>query len=147
VYKILFSAFILTTLWGCNTLRNNAAFNQSLEVQSWEILPVTRFANIVKSARVEKRPWVKSPALYASHLLNLSGVKAYRVDYVADRGESNTLSTILIYRDGFLDDSVRGDVHEFELKKIAGGWQIQQVRRAIRCWRNNQDHYALQRCL
>ena len=138
----LVGMFMLAACQNLGTDRSTAA----LETDSWRVLPVTRFSNIVNSARADNKTWINSPSLFAFNLLNLSEIKHYRIDSSLDNSESATQGTLLVERDGFVDDSVRGDVHSFKLKKIGGQWQVVQVKHAVRCWRIKQDRYANQTC-
>jgi hypothetical protein len=62
--------------------------------------------------------------------------------------ESPTAARVTLLRDGLLDDAVRGERWEFALRRNASGrWQIDEVRRAWRCWRGAQtDAFGATRC-
>jgi hypothetical protein len=55
---------------------------------------------------------------------------------------------IVCIRDGFLDDSVRGDWHELDLRRLPDGtWRVNEARIAIRCWRTeNTEVYQDKPC-
>lgn len=106
-------------------------------VTSWEILPIDKLSGIVSSAHENSRPWAKTPSLWASHLLDLSELKAFRIEYVADTIEDNEGSIITVIRDGFLDDSVRGDIHIFRIEKKNHKWLIVSVKKSTKCWKGD----------
>lgn len=55
--------------------------------------------------------------------------------------------TVIVVRDGFQDDSVRGDWHEFKLTRAADGvWTVIAARRAYRCWRGTFKEYSDRTC-
>ena len=65
-----------------------------------------------------------------------------------ERGESPTASRVTVLRDGFLDDSVRGDRWDIALERTkAGAWRIVEVKRAWRCRRGMQaEQFAAVPC-
>lgn len=64
----------------------------------------------------------------------------------SDAEDFNRVS-VTITRDGFLDDSVRGDWHEFTLARdAAGAWTVVEGKMAVRCWRGGVDVYADRLC-
>ncbi len=145
--RLLLTGLLIVFLAGCQHLAGGSSPVESYRVKSWQALSTKRFADILKSASVEGQRWVNSPELFAFHFLNLSAAKNYRIDYSANRSEDNSLSTLLIIRDGFLDDSVRGDAHQFTLQKNDNGWRVSAVKRAIRCWRNDPGFYSHRLCI
>ncbi len=131
---------------GCQYLPSSSFTVEEDSVESWETLSINRFANILNSARAEKRSWVNNPSLFAYHLLNLSDSQRYHIDYQAMQAENNTESLITIVRDGFKDDAIRGDVHQINVQKQDGLWWVVSVKRAFSCWRGPQAYYSSKLC-
>ncbi len=108
-------------------------------VKLWEQTSISELSKIVKDARNNAKNWVSSPFLYPQYLFDFSELKNYSIHYLAQSIESNRKSTIIVVRDGFLDDSVRGDIHELVVEKTRDQWEIKSVKRAFRCWRNSDS--------
>lgn len=116
-------------------------------VKSWEQRSTTALSMIVEDARNNAETWVLSPFLYPQHLFDFSELKDYSIHYSAQGIESNRKSTIIVVRDGFWDDSVRGDIHELVIEKAQDQWEITSVKRAFRCWRNvDSASYSADAC-
>jgi len=131
---------------GCQNLPGSAFPKEIASVKSWEKLSLNRFSNILNSARAEKKSWVNDPSQFAFHLLNLSDTRDYRIDYQATRVENNDKSVITIVRDGFMDDAIRGDIHQFQVINEQGLWQLMSVKRSFRCWRTIDMSYSSKLC-
>jgi len=141
-YPILFA--LLTT--SCFTQANteNALNNQ--DVQSWKTLDPTNFNDVIIKASAENKSWIKKPEQYIFNILDLSNLKQIHYDLVSDNIEAPENITITLIRDGFLDDSVRGDIHSIQLIKNNQSWKISSVKQAIRCWRNDSSAYSSKAC-
>ena len=62
-------------------------------------------------------------------------------------GEAAVRSTVIVIRDGLLDDSVRGERWDISLERSAVGWSIKQVKRTWTCWRgNDRFRFGSARC-
>lgn len=53
---------------------------------------------------------------------------------VTSTPERFDVAQVTVTREGFLDDSVRGDRLEFSLRREAGRWRIERAERSTRCW-------------
>jgi len=132
---------------GCTTTDKKRIEPYGYSVKLWEKLSTLELSTVVKDARNDSESWVSSPFFYPQHLFDLSNLKAYSVNYLAESNESNRKSTITIIRDGFLDDSVRGDIHELVIEKTGDQWKVKSVKRAFRCWRNRDSvSYSIDKC-
>ena len=70
-----------------------------------------------------------------------------RIETFSDPKEDFNQVTVIVVRDGFQDDSLRGDWHKFELKRAAdGAWAVDAARRAYRCWRSTFKGYSANLC-
>ena len=67
---------------------------------------------------------------------------------VNDDSEEPSASRVTVVRDGFMDDSMRGERWDIALERTtASVWRIREVRRAWRCWRGEQlDRFATVSC-
>ncbi len=69
------------------------------------------------------------------------------VDMTGDEKADFNRVTVIVVRDGFQDDSVRGDWHEFTLLRAADdAWTVDAARRAYRCWRGTFKGYSDHLC-
>jgi len=144
--NIVLFVFIFLML-GCTTTDNKRVEPYGYSVKLWEKLSVVELSTIVENARNNSESWVFSPSTYPQYLFDLSNLKAYSVHYLAQSSESNRKSTIIVIRDGFLDDSVRGDIHELVIEKTEAQWNVKSAKRAFRCWRNpGSVSYSVDKC-
>jgi hypothetical protein len=66
------------------------------------------------------------------------GLDARYVEFYSEgnRGEVADTVVVIVGRDGFNDDSVRGDWHRAVVYRVADGtWRFQKLDRAFRCYR------------
>jgi hypothetical protein len=69
------------------------------------------------------------------------------VEMSSDEAADFNRATVTVIREGFQDDSVRGDWHEFQLSRGAdGAWTVLRAERAFRCWRGSDKTYAARHC-
>ena len=69
------------------------------------------------------------------------------IEMFSDPDSDFNRATITVMRDGFQDDSVRGDWHEFQMSRATDGpWRVAQARRANRCWRGAGKGYVAHNC-
>jgi hypothetical protein len=63
-------------------------------------------------------------------------------------GEHQGSTIVTVLRDGFKDDSVRGDWTWIRLKRSQDGtWRVEEVRHANRCWRvKNTEVFSAELC-
>ena len=55
---------------------------------------------------------------------------------------------ITVFREGYLDDSVRGEWNEVEMKKVSENkWVIISAKKAFLCWRSDSHQYQEDLCL
>jgi hypothetical protein len=117
-------------------------------VDDWAHQDVKSLNAIIERARSNNRSWVDKIELYPHKLFDLSGLKQVSYTQTVDNIESAKNATIEIVRDGFLDDSVRGDIHVIELEKTDGrGWTVVSHQTAQRCWRSDSEHFSDRPCL
>ena len=126
-------------VFGCTTTGNKYVESYGYVVKLWEQLEISTLSTIIEDARNNSESWVSSPALYPQHLFEFSDLKNYSIHYSAKSIELNRKSTITVVRDGFLDDSVRGDIHELVVEKTGEQWKIKSAKRAFQCWRGSEN--------
>ena len=116
-------------------------------VTSWGIIEPDILNKKIQLAYKANLEWAAKPELYVFNLFELSGLKKVSYEYNADSIEGPKNITIKIIRDGFLDDSVRGDIQHLKLNKDNKGiWQILTINRTIRCWRREKPIYSSEAC-
>jgi len=116
---------------------------QNVELQSAEKLDATALNGRLRSMARKGSP--------ISLVLELIGgteeTPRVLVDLAGDEKVDFNRVTVIVVRDGFQDDSVRGDWHEFKLSRSADGdWTVDAARRAYRCWRGTFKGYSSQIC-
>lgn len=143
--KLIIISIMLIFIAGCSST-SDKGFNTDFNVSSWENIDKQKFNQAIKQAYSEGKGWVLSPELYAFYLFNLTELKSYNIKYRAKSLENNKESTLTIVRDGFLDDSVRGDVYSLILFKTGDLWTIKEIKKSNRCWRNRNNEYHSKHC-
>ncbi len=134
-------------VFGCTTTGNKYVENYGYTVKLWEQLSISELSKIVENARNNSESWISYPTLYPQYLFEFSDLKNYLVHYSAKSIELNKESTIIVVRDSFLDDSVRGDIHELVIEKTGGQWKIKSAKRAFRCWKSpDSAPYSVDAC-
>lgn len=91
------------------------ASNIDVNVKSWEVVEASTFNKKIQHAYTSGLNLATKPELYAFNLFELSNLKKVSYEYSADSIENPKNVTISILRDGFLDDSVRGDIQYIKL--------------------------------
>ena len=110
---ILSYCILLLTLSSCSANSNELSRN----IKSWEYIDVSISNKKIQQAHKKNMNWSVKPELYVFHLFELSELKAISYEYNVDIIEEPKNISINLVRDGFLDDSVRGDIHYLQLKK------------------------------
>ena len=101
----------------------------------------------IQQAYKENLTWVSNPELYVFNLIDLTNLRKIVYEYSADNIESPQKINISIMRDGFLDDSVRGDIQKIKLSKNSNGkWEVITIKKAISCWRTEKLIYSSKPC-
>ncbi len=120
-----------------------SAAAQGVTPQSTETLDAAAL-----TARLDAGARKGSPISLVLHLIGgTAETPQTRITMVRDPKADFNRVTVTVLRDGFQDDSVRGDWHEFTLTRAANGaWRIDTARRAYRCWRGGSRGYAARRC-
>ena len=124
-------------------------FAQTPIPASWTIVDPSQFNAQIDSAVSAGDQWPHSPVMATLHLLG--GDEETRVvtlEAEKNRGEDADSTTVVYVRDGFLDDSVRGDWYEIlYLRQSDETWRVSEVRVAYRCWRGeNTETYRAELC-
>mgnify|MGYP000884378044 FL=1 len=136
-------------LAACSTSESRLSELLQKAPESWSTLDVGTLNVQVEEATSAEKSWPKSPLLVAIHILGGDvDTRSLVIEEVKNRGEGADQTTVVYIRDGFLDDSVRGDWHELDLRRQPDGtWRVLEVRAAYRCWRSgNTDLYQRGLC-
>ena len=117
--------------------------------ESWSTLDASKLNARVEEAVAAEESWPRSPLLLALHLIGGDvDTRSLVLEEVKNRGEGADATKIVCIRDGFLDDSIRGDWYEIDLRRLPDGtWRVHEARIAIRCWRSdNPEVYQEKPC-
>lgn len=125
-----------------------AAALAEVPVESWQYVEVAPLDSSIEAALAAGEQWPESPARVALEVLGgESEARSLSLTEEKVRAEAADTVIVVLARDGFLDDSVRGDWHRLVLYRSAdGGWRVADARRALRCWRADADHYRAGPC-
>jgi len=123
------------------------SLHASQDIKSWEEVPVINFNRIIQKANESGEKWVYKPELYVFNLFDLTALKKISYEFNVDNIENPKNINISIIRDGFLDDSVRGDIHRLKLKlNNKRTWEIISIKKTTSCWRNSPLIYSTEIC-
>jgi hypothetical protein len=140
---------LISVLAACSASAGDLSELFHQEPESWAKLEVGALNGRVEEAVSAQEAWPRSPLLVAVHLLcGDLDTRSLVLEEVKNRGESADETRISCIRDGFLDDSIRGDWHELDLRRLADGtWRIRKAQVAVRCWRSEHtDVYQAKPC-
>jgi len=116
-------------------------------VNSWEEIETNAFNVKIQKSYEAGLEWVRKPELYILNLFDLSNLKKISYEYKADNIENPKNIEITLIRDGFLDDSVRGDIQRISLTKDKEGvWVVKTIKKSMSCWRTNKTTYSVNQC-
>lgn len=139
----------LLLLSGCTTgLRQPEQKLTDIPVKSSEIVATSLYNNKIEQAVRNGEKWPLSPLKLVITLLNAEAeTREISILKTADVGENAKHVVVTIIRDGFLDDSVRGDLHRFMLeRKDDETWRVSDVRKSRRCWRPEIKYFHSGKC-
>jgi len=135
---------------GCTASQLEMAPAPEVPVESWQSVDVASLNARVDEAAAGGAAWPASPLNLTVELFG--GDVDTRILSLAEqnnRGEGADTTVVVMVRDGFLDDSIRGDWHRIVYRRLPDGtWRLHEVRRAYRCWRgHHQEAFSSQPCL
>jgi hypothetical protein len=117
---------------------------------SFENIDVNDFNRQIEEAANAKENWVKMPTQVIAKMIGrFSEIRSRTIEISAPSAEEAESLTVTVIDDGFLDDSVRGEKHKFELKTNEQGiWKFVSAGKSWRCWegRGHQD-FSTSKCL
>jgi hypothetical protein len=141
---------LLVLLAGCTATHDVVFTVDGLEVDSWESVDPTEMNEQIKEAVARGEDWPTSPLAATVQLLGGDvDTRVLRLEESKNRTEGADTTVVVLIRDGFLDDSVRGDWHRIVYWRQADwSWRIHSVRRAFRCYRgHHRESFSRNWCL
>lgn len=113
---------------------------EGIEVESWETVDPAPMNAKVASAVAAGETWPTSPLAITVDLFGGDvDTRILSLEERKNRTEGADTTVVVLIRDGFLDDSVRGDWHRIVYARQEDWtWRVHSVRRAYRCYR--RDH-------
>jgi hypothetical protein len=121
-----------------------------VRVESWELIDVGPMNARIEDAVAQGHAWPRNSLMVALEFVGGDGEQRYlSLRKWGNRGEISDTMVVVMARDCFQDDSVRGDWHRIVLYRFEDmTWRVAEARRAFRCWRvKNLDVYAAELCL
>lgn len=145
-YLILIAICLIS---GCATTHEVNFSVDNAKIESWEPVDPAPMNARISEAVTSGENWPASPMEATIRLLGGDrDARIVRLDESKNRTEGADTAVVVLVRDGFLDDSVRGDWNKiiYELQTDRS-WRIRSVQRAYRCYRGqNQDRYTRMLC-
>ena len=140
----------LLLIAGCAGPHPSVEEGLDVKVESWESVDVSGLNARIEDGVAAGATWPRSPLRLTVELL-VSDVdtRAIWLTEEGNRGEVADTTVVTAVRDGFLDDSVRGDWQRIVYHRLGDGtWRVHEARRAYRCWRGHHlSAFSSQLCL
>ena len=113
-----------------------AGFGQT-PPESWAELDLADINSRLDMAVLSDEAWPSSPLQSTLQLFgDDSDVQSVVIEEMKNRVEGADSATVMMIRDGFLDDSVRGEWFEVVFERQTDGtWRVAEARVAYRCRR------------
>ena len=97
------------------------------------------------------KTWTQDPIQVVEQFIwaTIGGASYTRLEKQDEPGEWPDSTVITLIRDGWKDDSIRGDWHRISLYRLPDGtWRLSEALRAFRCYRGHQQGaYGKRLCL
>ena len=141
--------FVVLLLSACSAAANSLPELLQSAPESWATVDVDELNARVGEAVAADEAWPRSPLLLVLHLIGGDmDTRSLVIEELKNRSEGADATKIVCIRDGFLDDSIRGDWWEMDLRRMPDGtWRVSESRIAIRCWRSeNTSAYQEKPC-
>jgi hypothetical protein len=139
---------LLFILAGCAQADSRPEFARTPPV-SWAELDLVELNGRLEKAVLSDEGWPSNPLQSTLQLFgDDTEAQAVVVEEMKNRVEGADSVTVVMIRDGFLDDSVRGDWHEVVFERQTDGtWRVVEARVAYRCRRGeNTSVYQSEFC-
>jgi hypothetical protein len=141
---------ILLLIAGCAASQPKPVDAPDVSIESWETIDVAQLNMQIEEGITAGAAWAMSPLGITIELLGGDADTRYlSVTEEKNRTEGADTTVVIMVRDGFLDDSVRGDWHRIVYRLEADrAWRVHRVKRAFRCWRGHHlETYSSKLCL
>ena len=140
---------VMLLLVGCTAPSGNTFEQLQRTPESWAAVDIDKLNMRVDEAIIADDLWPNSPLMLMLYLFGGDeDAQSVILEETKNRAEGADVATISYIRDGLIDDSVRADWHEVELRlQPDGTWRISKARVAYRCWRgDNTDAFMKNLC-
>ena len=135
---------------GCASSRSQTPSPFDVVPESWEQTDAAPLNARVDQAVEAGASWPGSPLEITVELFGGDeDTRSVILKEELNRGEGADTVVVVMVRDGFLDDSIRGYWERIVYHRQPDGtWRVIDLRRAYRCWRGHHtDTYSAHRCL
>jgi hypothetical protein len=143
------AALLALVLPGCGPTPPRPEGLAHVQVESWHAVDPGPLNERIDRAVAEGADWPASPLLTAVELLGGdTDARLLLIDEQKNRTEGADTTVVIVVRDGFLDDSVRGEWNRIVLSRgPESAWRVHDARRAFRCYRGSDPEvYASELC-
>lgn len=122
---------------------------QGPKLNFWQSLDTDILNKRIANTPVSSNAMLINPVSLAHELAGGSAETPHtNIDLQTKVGDEFDHVIVIVVRDKFLDDSVRGDWHRFEFSRNSrGAWRVTDARKAVRCWRSPTGIYTARQCL
>jgi hypothetical protein len=145
--RLVVIGFILIA--GCAGSLPSVKDRLDVKVESWQSVDVAPLNARIEAAVATGAGWPRSPLRVTVELLGADiDTRSVWLTAQGNRGEVPDTTVVIAVRDGFLDDSLRGDWHRIAYHRLGDGtWRVHEMGRAYRCWRGHHlNAFSAQLC-
>ena len=133
-------SLLLSNSCACTHTRQGENFT-ALILDSYRLENIAPYNEKIEEAIKKGEVWPGDPILITMNMLMISSddARLLIISKESSPAENADRTEVTVIRDGLLDDSVRGDWHYFELRKLSDqGWRFTEIRHAFLCRRGIQ---------
>ena len=146
-YPYCFFVIVCLLIISCNReVSDNSKID--VEIESILLMNVDSLNEQILSLQKKNESWISNP-LFLLHKIIDGGVDCKTIEcfQVKNKMENADTVNIVILRDAFQDDAVRGDWHKFTMKFNSDSlWYVVKAEYAFRCWRSKKEIYQTSPC-
>lgn len=146
--RLLLICLVSLLIQGCaDKTQKKRLFDMDYMVHDWIDVDPENINKKISLAKGANASWLQHPALYVENIFDIIETQNVFYKYQANSIEDAQSVTITLVRDGFLDDSIKGDVHILRMiKKPNNIWEAVNIKKAVSCWRSESHAFQSKPC-
>ena len=145
--KRVMVGMIILVFSGMAVAENRPERIMDIPVFNTTSIDLTRFNKDLAAAVKANEAWVSDPVSIALWLAEEFEGKEQHIIQVNNVADGPDKARVIILRDGYLDDSIRGERFEINLElSKKGDWMVKDAKKAWRCWEERRPGFTSDFC-